>query len=98
MDSGLAAPLRAAGWRPAAQCDLPAAVDIDPDQLVRRPGHDARAAVDRRRAAARDADADGLAHIDGDPAVRAVLTALRRVARSGAQAARLHRRRDADGV
>ena len=35
--------------------DLPPPVDVDPDQLVRRAGHDAGAAADRRRAAARDA-------------------------------------------
>jgi hypothetical protein len=65
----LQAPARArcaAPRRPAARRRLPAAVDVDPDQLLRRPGHDARAAADGGGAAARHADPDGPADGDGD--------------------------------
>ena len=72
---------------------VPAPVDLDPDQLVRRPGHDAGPAAHCGGAAAREPDSDGLADVDGDPALRAVFAAGRRLARPGAQAADLHRRR-----
>ena len=45
--------------------DLSPPVDVDPDQLVRRAGDDARAAAHRRGAAARQPDADGPADGDG---------------------------------
>ena len=71
-------------------------LDVDPDQLVRRAGDDARAAADRGGAAAREPDADGPADGDGDAAVRAVLAAGRRLARPRPEAAGLHRRRADD--
>lgn len=83
--------------RPAARRCLSASVDIHPDQLVRRSGHDARLAAHGRRAAARHADADGAAHGDGNAAVRAALAAFRGLARSRAQAARLRDRREPAG-
>ena len=92
-----ARPDRAACDRPAARRDLPAPVVIDPDQLLRRSGHDARAAAERRAAAARHAHADGPAHGDGNPALRAVLAARRRVAGPRAQAPGLCARRECAG-
>ena len=61
--------------RPASRRRLSAAVDLDRDQFLRRPGHDARPAAHRGGAAARDADGDGPADGDGDRAVRAALAA-----------------------
>src|SRR6476620_2245672 len=63
----------AARARPAARRRLPAPLDVDPDQLVRRAGDDARATADGGAAAARQPDADGPADGDGTAAVRAVL-------------------------
>src|SRR5690606_36276756 len=77
---------RTAAARPAARPRLPAVVGVDPDQLVRRADHDARAAAYRGGAAARDADSDGRADRDGGRAVRAVLVAGGRLARSRAKA------------
>ena len=93
------APSLAAGVaaaRPAARHRLPAPLDVDPHQLLRRAGDDARAAIDGRSAPARQPDADGPADDDGTAAVRALLAAGRRLARPRSQAADLHRRRADD--
>ena len=82
--------------RPVARPRVPAPLDVDPDQLVRRAGDDARAAADGGGAAARQPDADGLAKRRRDPAVRAVLAAGWRMARPHPQAPGLHRRRADD--
>src|SRR5260370_456253 len=56
--------------RSAARRDLPSAVDIDFDIVLRRSGDSAGAAADRGGTDARRSDADGAADGDRKPAVR----------------------------
>ena len=84
--------------RSAARRDLPAAVDVDTDIVLRRSGDSAGVAFDRGGAAACRSDADGSADGDGNRPVRAVLVADRRVARSSPQIACLCGRRAVDRV
>src|SRR5271168_3614895 len=96
--ASVAESLYARAHRSAARCDLPAAVDVDLDFLLRRSGDAAGAAPDRGGADARGSDADGLVDGDGDRPLRLVLTPVGRVARSSAQAAGVCDRRIVDCV
>ena len=92
-ESALAAAAPAAGDRPPARRRLPAPVDVDCHQLVRRPSDHAGVAAHGRDPPARQPDADGLAHGDGDRAVRALLAAGGCLARPRPKASRLRHRR-----
>src|SRR6266478_7713903 len=85
-------------YRSAARRDVPAAVDVDSDFVLRRSGDLARVAADCGGADACRSHADGPADGDGNRALRVVLAADGRVARPCPETTGVRGRRTVDCV